>query len=107
LPRFEPAASRIQVYSVASAVTGSEIKYYCIKREEESMDLREIKTEILRGTLGRAIREAVSRWLPVKGHEGFVVDKVAMARVFSYYFGFPCQSFHLLLHTSSSSIIRD
>jgi hypothetical protein len=31
---------------------------------------------------------------------GFVVDKVALGRVFSEYFGFPCQfSFHLLVHT--------
>jgi hypothetical protein len=30
---------------------------------------------------------------------GFVVDKVALAQVFSEYFGFPCQSsFHQLLH---------
>jgi hypothetical protein len=30
---------------------------------------------------------------------GFVVDKVALGRVFSDYFGFPCQSsFHQLLH---------
>jgi hypothetical protein len=30
---------------------------------------------------------------------GFVVDKVAQGQVFSEYFGFPCQSFHRLLHT--------
>jgi hypothetical protein len=30
---------------------------------------------------------------------GFVVDKVALERVFSEYFGFPCQSsFHQILH---------
>jgi hypothetical protein len=30
---------------------------------------------------------------------GFVVDKVALGRVFSKYFDFPCQSsFHQLLH---------
>jgi hypothetical protein len=30
---------------------------------------------------------------------GFVVDKVALGRVFSEYFGFPCQSsFHQILH---------
>jgi hypothetical protein len=34
------------------------------------------------------------------GHVGFMVDKVALGRVFSEYFGFPCQfSFHRLLHT--------
>jgi hypothetical protein len=33
------------------------------------------------------------------GHVGFVVDKVAMAQVFSVYFGFPCQSsFNQLFH---------
>jgi hypothetical protein len=29
---------------------------------------------------------------------GFVVDKEALGQVFSEYFGFPCQSFHQLLH---------
>jgi hypothetical protein len=30
---------------------------------------------------------------------GFVVEKVALGRVFSEYFGFPCQSsFHQILH---------
>jgi hypothetical protein len=52
---------------------------------------------------GRAIAQAVSRWLlrfdPRSGHVGFVVDKVAVGQVFSEYFGFSCQSsFHRLLH---------
>jgi hypothetical protein len=48
---------------------------------------------------------AVSRRIPtgaarLRGHLGFVVDKVALGQVFSEYFGFPCQfSFHRLLHT--------
>jgi hypothetical protein len=29
---------------------------------------------------------------------GFVVDKVAVGQVSSEYFGFPCHSFHRLLH---------
>jgi hypothetical protein len=29
---------------------------------------------------------------------GFVVDKMALGQVLSGYFGFPCQSFHRLLH---------
>jgi hypothetical protein len=39
---------------------------------------------------------------------GFVVDKSALGQVFSEYFGFPCQSFHRLLHThypSSGAVI--
>jgi hypothetical protein len=32
------------------------------------------------------------------GNMGFVVGKVALGQVFSEYFGFPCQSFHQLLH---------
>jgi hypothetical protein len=53
---------------------------------------------------GRAIAEAVSRWLPNTVAQdwqvGFVVDKVASSQVFSEYFGFPCQnhSFHQLFH---------
>jgi hypothetical protein len=36
---------------------------------------------------------------PRSGHVGFVVDKVALGRVFREYFCFPCQySFHRLLH---------
>jgi hypothetical protein len=53
---------------------------------------------------GRAIAQALSRRLPtakarVRGHVGFVLDKVALGQVFSEYFGFPYQfSFHRLLH---------
>ncbi|PNF13825.1 hypothetical protein B7P43_G12428 [Cryptotermes secundus] len=38
--------------------------------------------------------QAASRWLPDpgSGQVGFVVDKVALGRIFSEYFGFPCQS---------------
>jgi hypothetical protein len=59
-----------------------------------------------------AIAQAVSRRIPRRrtrfeprsGHVGFVVDKVALGRVFSEYFGFPCQfSFHRLLHTHQLS----
>jgi hypothetical protein len=36
---------------------------------------------------------------PGSGQVGFVVNKVALGRVFSEYFGFPCQSsFHQILH---------
>jgi hypothetical protein len=57
---------------------------------------------------GRALSQAVSRWLPTAAawvhvwveYVAFVVDKVALGQVFSEYFGFPCQSsFHqFLLH---------
>jgi hypothetical protein len=48
--------------------------------------------------IGRAIAQAVSRWLPIAAtrvriraeHVGLVVDKVALGQVFSEYFGFPC-----------------
>jgi hypothetical protein len=35
---------------------------------------------------------------PGSSHVGFVVDKVALGRVFSEYFGFPCQLFHQFLN---------
>jgi hypothetical protein len=56
---------------------------------------------------GRAVAQAVSRWLPTAAarvrvlaeHVGFVVDKAALGLVLSEYFGFPCQSsFHPFLH---------
>jgi hypothetical protein len=59
------------------------------------------------GTIGRAIAQVVSRWLPTAvvrvrvraEHVGFVVDKVALGQVFSEYFVFPYQSsFHQFLH---------
>jgi hypothetical protein len=64
--------------------------------------------------MGRAIAEAVSRWLlnaaaRVRARVwqvGFVVDKMVSGQVFSEYFGFPCQncSFHQLLqHHHNSS----
>jgi hypothetical protein len=57
--------------------------------------------------IGRAIAQAVSRWLPSRqpgiapgsGQVGFVEDKVALGQVFPEYFGFPCQSsIHQFLH---------
>jgi hypothetical protein len=39
---------------------------------------------------------------PRSDHVEFVVGEVALGQVFSEYFGFPCQSFHRLLHASSS-----
>jgi hypothetical protein len=56
---------------------------------------------------GRAVAQAVSRWLPTAaarvrvraGMWGFVVDKAALGQVFSEYFSFPCQSsFHQFIH---------
>jgi hypothetical protein len=56
--------------------------------------------------LGRAIAQAVSRWLPTAAARvwqvGFVVDKMAPGQVFSDYFGFPCQP-HFIPPTSPSS----
>jgi hypothetical protein len=57
--------------------------------------------------LGRAIAQAVSRWLPTAEawirarvqQVGFMVDKVALGMGFSEYFGFPRpSSFHQILH---------
>jgi hypothetical protein len=52
--------------------------------------------------LGRAVAQAVSRWLPTAAARvhirasmwGFVVDKEGLGQVFSEYFGLPCQSLH-------------
>jgi hypothetical protein len=54
---------------------------------------------------GRAVAQAVSRWIPtaaarvrVRAEQvGFVVNKMALGQVFPEYFGFPCQSFHRFL----------
>jgi hypothetical protein len=57
--------------------------------------------------VGRAIAQAVSRWLPTAATRvrarvsscGIVVGKVAMVKVFYVYFGLPFHSsFHQLLH---------
>jgi hypothetical protein len=56
---------------------------------------------------GRAIAQAVSRWLPTAAVRsskpwdvGFVVGQSGAGQVFSEYFGFPCsrRSLHQLLH---------
>jgi hypothetical protein len=56
---------------------------------------------------GRAIAQAVSRWLPTAAarvrvraeHVGFVVDKAELGLVFSEQFGFPRQSsFQQFIH---------
>jgi hypothetical protein len=60
--------------------------------------------------VGRAIVEAVSRWLPTAAARdrarvwqvGFVVDKVASGHVFSEYFGYTCQK---PFHSTNFSII--
>jgi hypothetical protein len=56
--------------------------------------------------IGSAIAEAVSRWLPTAAarvqsrlwSSGICGGKVASGQVFSEYFGFPCHSFHQILH---------
>jgi hypothetical protein len=58
------------------------------------------------GGIGRAIAQAVSRWLPTPAtrirarsdHVGFVAHKMPIGQIFSEYFGFPClSSFHQIL----------
>jgi hypothetical protein len=71
-------------------------------------DIKSAEMQFVTGLKGRAISEAVSRWLPTAAAQvrarfwqvGFVVDKVASRQIFYEYFGFPCQnrSFHKLLH---------
>jgi hypothetical protein len=62
---------------------------------------------VLNSFNGRAVSQAVRRWLPTAAARirvraacdvGFVVDKASFGRVFAEYFGFPCQSFHQFLH---------
>jgi hypothetical protein len=55
--------------------------------------------------LGRAVAQRLVAGFPPQRpgfasgqHVGFVVDKAALGQVFSEYFGFPCQSFHQVLH---------
>jgi hypothetical protein len=64
------------------------------------------KCQVLTHCIGRAIAQAVSRWLPTAAARvwqvGFVVDKMAPEQVFSEYFGFPCQP-HFIPPTSPSS----
>jgi hypothetical protein len=56
---------------------------------------------------GRAVAQAISRWLPTAAarvrvraeHMGLVEEKTALGQVFSEYFSFTCQSsFHQFLH---------
>jgi hypothetical protein len=64
-----------------------------------------VNLQVLVKACGRAVAQAVSRWVPTTAarvrvwqHVGFVVDKAALGHVFYEYFGFPCQSFHKFLH---------
>jgi hypothetical protein len=71
--------------------------------------INEPKIEYNVGKYGRAIAQAVSRWLPTAAARvralvwqmGFVVDKVASGQVFSEYFGFPCQKFSIITITQN------
>jgi hypothetical protein len=55
---------------------------------------------------GRAVAQAVSRWLPTAEARfrvrsacvGFAMDKAALGQGFSEYFGFPCESFNKFFH---------
>jgi hypothetical protein len=57
--------------------------------------------------LGRPVTREVNWLHPILGsgfeprsfHVGFLVDRGSLGQAFSQYFGFPCQSFHRLLHT--------
>jgi hypothetical protein len=62
---------------------------------------------------GRAAAQVVSRWFPTSParvhfraeHVGLVVDKAALGKIFSEYFGFLCQSsFHQFLHHIHSGL---
>jgi hypothetical protein len=44
------------------------------------------------------LKSGQAKMIPGSGQVGFVVDKVAPGQVFSEYFGFPCHSFHRILH---------
>jgi hypothetical protein len=70
---------------------------------------KQTRGSLLSNNQGRAIAQAVSRWLPtaaVQGSKPDLVmwdlwwDKVALGQVFSEFFGFPCnrRSLHQLLH---------
>jgi hypothetical protein len=75
---------------------------------------RKLLSEYPTYIIGRAIAEAVSRWLPTAEARvrarvwqvEFVVDKVASGQVFFQYFGFLCQkpftSFSILTSTRGS-----
>jgi hypothetical protein len=58
-------------------------------------------------TIGRAVAQAISLWLPTAGawggvwekHMGFMVDRATLRQIFSEYFGFSRQSsFYQFLH---------
>jgi hypothetical protein len=60
---------------------------------------------LIKGTLGRAVAQAVSRWLPTAAARvrflaacGVCGGQSGTGQVFSEYFGFPCHSFHQFLH---------
>jgi hypothetical protein len=86
------------------------LKFQCeIERNalRKNANFINLESSFERTTVGRAIAQAVSRWLPTAAARirtrvwqvGFVVDKVALGQVFSEYFGLLCQSFfHQILH---------
>jgi hypothetical protein len=47
-----------------------------------------------------------ARFRPWSGRAGFVVDEATLRQVFSEYFGFPCQTFHCLLHAHHHNIVQ-
>jgi hypothetical protein len=84
------------------------IKYY--KQNDHRGERKKLVFLSLRHTetcriLGRAVAQAVTRWLPtaaarirVRAARGVCGGQKALGQVFSEYVGFPCQSFHQFLH---------
>jgi hypothetical protein len=81
--------------------------YYTSAPTAECARLKSLLQTCFYSNGGRAIAQAVSRWIPTAAARvrarvwsmGFVVDKVALGQVFSQYFGFPCHSsLHQILY---------
>jgi hypothetical protein len=58
------------------------------------------KLNTYRRTLVRAVSRRRPGFEPGLGQVGLVVDKAALGADSSDYFGFPCQTFHWLFHSS-------
>jgi hypothetical protein len=99
-PRRRAEGSRGSVYRTVRGIPLTTVNGVCVGGGETGR--RNCYREWY--NVGRAIAQAVSRWLLTEAARvwqvGFVVDKVESGQVFSEYFGFSCQnhSFHQLLH---------
>jgi hypothetical protein len=100
--------SKIRIYKNTDVFGLSDRSHYWISNLKNYISIVKLFIQEYRVNIpiGRAIAEAVSRWLPTAAawvhsrvwSSGICGGQSGGGQIFSEYFGFPCHSFHQILH---------